>query len=224
MNRPPPNSPVIAFFDFDNTLIRDDSQGLEIRDLMRRRRIGPVDVLRIGVIHWLYKHHRVSSDRIVRACVRIYRDLSPEDVRKQTATFHETEIRPRYVPAVRHRLADHQRQGHVCVILSASVPHLLEPAAKELGVDHLICSRLETNHQGLYTGKPDGPVCLGAEKTLQARALAQRIGSDLTDAWAYTDHHADTPFLWAVGNPVAVNPTPRLRRTAEKAGWTIISH
>ncbi|MBI9085524.1 MAG: HAD-IB family hydrolase [Desulfobacterales bacterium] len=222
MNRPPPNSPVIAFFDFDNTLICDDSQGLEIRYLMRQRRIRPVDVLRIGVIHWLYKHHQVSSDRIVRACVRIYRGLSPEDVREQTAGFHKAEIRPRYVPAVHHSMAEHVSQGHVCVILSASVPHLLEPAAKELGVDHMICTRLEIDTKGKFTGRPDGPVCLGAEKTMQAKALAHRLGSDLSTAWAYTDHHADTAFLSAVGNPVAVNPTPRLRKTAEKTSWDIM--
>ena len=222
MSRPRPNGPVIAFFDFDNTLIGDDTQGLEIRYLMRRRRVGPVDLLRIGAIHWLYKRHLLSSDRIVRACVRIYRGLGPEEVVNQTAGFHEAEIRPRYVPAVHRRLAEHHRLGHICVILSASVPHLLEPAARDLGVDHLICTRLETDRQGLYTGKPDGPVCVGTEKTSQAQALARRLGSDLTIAWAYTDHHADTAFLGAVGNPVAVNPTPRLRTTAEKAGWTIM--
>ena len=157
MNRQPPKGPVIAFFDFDNTLIGDDSQGLEIRYRMRRRRIRPVDVIRIGVTHWLYRHHWVSSDQIVRACIRIYRGLSPEAVEKQTATFHQTEIRPLYVPAMGRRITEHRRQGHVCVLLSASVPHLLEPAAREIGFDHLICTRLEIDTAGRFTGPARRP-------------------------------------------------------------------
>ena len=153
MNRPPPNGPAIAFFDFDNTVIRDDSQYLEIRYLMRRHRIRLADVIRIGVAHWLYRRQWVSSDQIVRACIRIYRDLSPEAVENQTAAFHQTEIRPRYVPAMGRRIAEHRHQGHVCVLLSASVPHLLEPAAREIGFDHLICTRLESDTAGRFTGR-----------------------------------------------------------------------
>lgn len=216
---PSPHRPIIAFFDFDNTLIDEDSQGLEIGFLMKRRRIPPLDLVRIGLHHWLYRRHRISSERMVRACVRIYRGLSPEALGQRTAGFHQRRIRPRYVPAVRHRFFRHLRDGHVCVIISASVPHLLRPAVQELGAHHLICTRLETDAAGKLTGRPHGPVCVGAEKTRQALELADGLGTNLSRAWAYSDHHADLDFLSAVGHPVAVNPSPELKKIARKNRW-----
>lgn len=215
--------PIIAFFDFDNTLIHDDSQGLEIGFLMDRRKIRLLDLVRIGLHHWLFKRHLASSEQMVRTCIRIYRSLSPEALGLQTAGFHQECIRPRYAPAVRQRFARHLEDGHVCVIISASVPHLLRPAAQELGAHHLICTRLETDGAGKFTGRPRGPVCVGAEKTQQALELAAEHGTDLSRAWAYSDHHADLDFLCAVGRPVAVTPTPHLRRIANRKRWPILA-
>ena len=214
---------VMAFFDFDNTLIRGDSQALEIGYLMRRRQLRSPDLLRLGLTHWLYRRRLASSEQMVRACIRIYRGLSIQDVRDRTAGFHETVIRPLYLPQMRRRLDAHRRQGHACVLVSASVPHLLEPAAAELGIDCLICTRLESGAAGRLTGRPKGPVCVGAVKSIQAGNLALRQGADLADAWAYSDHDADAAFLAAVGHPVAVNPTPRLRKTAHEAGWPVMN-
>jgi HAD superfamily hydrolase (TIGR01490 family) len=218
-----PKAPVIAFFDFDNTIISDDSQGLEIRYLMRQGKIRPADLVRIVVAHWLFKRHLITSRQMVRACVRIYKGRRPETVRERTAGLHETIIRPLYVSATRRRLAEHRRRGHACVILSASVPHLIEKAAEDLGIGHLVCTRLAMDDAGRFTGRPEGPVCVGAEKTRRARKLAAGLGTDLDSAWAYTDHHADTAFLRAVGHPVAVRPTRQLRRIALENGWPIVN-
>ncbi|MEL7370849.1 MAG: HAD-IB family hydrolase, partial [Myxococcota bacterium] len=37
-----------------------------------------------------------------------------------------------------------------------------------------------------------------------------------------TDSMSDLPMMEAVGHPVAVNPDPRLRRTAKDRGWPIV--
>jgi len=44
----------------------------------------------------------------------------------------------------------------------------------------------------------------------------------LSDCAFYTDSFSDVPVLEAVGQPVAVNPDPRLRRRANKRGWRIV--
>ena len=42
-------------------------------------------------------------------------------------------------------------------------------------------------------------------------------------SWFYSDSHNDLPLLETVAHPVAVDPDPQLRATAEQRGWQITS-
>jgi putative phosphoserine phosphatase/1-acylglycerol-3-phosphate O-acyltransferase len=44
----------------------------------------------------------------------------------------------------------------------------------------------------------------------------------LDESWAYSDSYYDNPLLGAVGNPVAVNPDPRLLAVAVVRRWPVI--
>jgi phosphoserine phosphatase len=66
------------------------------------------------------------------------------------------------------------------------------------------------------------PLCFGAGKVVAAEAWAARHGVDLADTTFYTDSYTDLPMLERVGRPVAVNPDPRLARTARRRGWPIL--
>ncbi len=52
--------------------------------------------------------------------------------------------------------------------------------------------------------------------------FCRRRGLTLAEAAYYGDSVNDVPILEAVGHPVAVNPSPLLRRAAEERGWPII--
>ena len=109
------------------------------------------------------------------------------------------------------------------VILSASLRHLIEPLAADLGITHILSTELEVDDRGLFTGYAAGPVCVGQYKADQAARLAQKLNIDLAASYVYSDHHADMQLLNAVGHPVAVSPTPRLRETAQRRHWKIFS-
>ena len=53
--------------------------------------------------------------------------------------------------------------------------------------------------------------------------FAAEHGVDLAASFFYTDSVSDLPLLERVGQPVAVNPDPRLRRLARRRGWPIES-
>ena len=76
---------------------------------------------------------------------------------------------------------------------------------------------------GNFTGRPEGPVCVGRHKTDQAARLAARLEVDLAGSYVYSDHHADKQLLEAVGPPVAVSPTPRRLRYARQRNWEVLS-
>ena len=55
-----------------------------------------------------------------------------------------------------------------------------------------------------------------------AQREATATGISLRDAVFYTDSYSDLTVLEAVGEAVAVNPDPRLRRLAVKRGWRVV--
>ncbi len=89
------------------------------------------------------------------------------------------------------RLHWHQRQGHRCVLVSASMDIYLKPWAAAAGFDDVVCSTLEF-HDGRVTGRLAGGNCYGDEK---ARRLAQLLGEQDYTLYAYGDSRGDKELL-----------------------------
>jgi HAD superfamily hydrolase (TIGR01490 family) len=136
--------------------------------------------------------------------------------------FYRQSLKPHLSPAMLARVEEHRRQGHMLVVLSASVEYILRQVVADLRFDHLLCTRLETDERGVCTGRALGPVIVGRQKKLAAEAFAVHAGVDLAASWAYGDHHSDAALLETVGRPVAVRPTRQLRRIALARGWEIV--
>ncbi len=211
-----------AFFDFDNTLILGDSQELEIKYFRSEGKISSAELARISAVYILYKLRLVSKAALVRACIHAYKGKTPSELSGHGPVFFEEIIRPRLIPGMIRRLKEHREGGDVVVILTATVPHLIHPAAYALGVSQIISTRLELGNDGLLNGRTAGEVCMGARKREAALSLAEEYNVDLTRSWAYSDDQTDLPFLELVGNPVAVNPTLQLKRIARKRGWEVM--
>jgi putative phosphoserine phosphatase/1-acylglycerol-3-phosphate O-acyltransferase len=94
------------------------------------------------------------------------------------------------------------------------------PAAEDLGFHHVLCSRFEVA-DGLFTGKVT-EFCWGEGKVAAAEKLADQLGVDVDQSFAYSDGHEDIPLLDWVGNPRAVNPTAKLTATARRQKWPIL--
>ena len=74
---------------------------------------------------------------------------------------------------------------------------------------------------GKFTGRIHAPVCYGTGKVHWAEQFAAEKQIDLSQSWFYTDSYSDLPMLRRVGRRVVINPDPRLRRYARRAGWTV---
>ena len=116
----------------------------------------------------------------------------------------------------------HQEQGEMLALLTAATPYIAEPTGRFLGIHACLCTRLEVDDQGLFTGRVVQPICHGAGKLAWAERFCREHGLDLARSTFYTDSISDLPVLEAVGHPVAVNPDPFLLRKAKKNGWTIL--
>lgn len=114
-------------------------------------------------------------------------------------------------------LRRHAGAGHLVVLVSGSFPACLEPLARHLSADLVVCSRPAIEN-GRYTGELDIPM-IGPEKSEAVRELMSRRGILSDHCWAYGDHSSDLPLLDSVGHPVVVGDDPVMTEVAEQRGW-----
>ncbi len=217
---PAPEGEVVAFFDMDRTLLRVNSARLWIAFERREGRLGTADALR-GLAWMLqYRLGIVDMEAVSRRALGLARGETARALAERCARWYASWVRPTVAREAVARLEAHRTAGHRPVILTASTTFAARPLARELGVD-LVATELEVV-DGRLTGRAVEPLCYGDGKRRRAEAYCRRVGARLEEAWFYTDSYTDLPVLEAVAHPVAVNPDPRLRRHAERAGWPIV--
>jgi putative phosphoserine phosphatase/1-acylglycerol-3-phosphate O-acyltransferase len=106
------------------------------------------------------------------------------------------------------------------VVVSSATPYQVEPVAQDLGIDQVLCTRLEVV-DGICTGRVLEPACYGPGKLHAATELGATVPYDLTQSFFYSDGHEDVPLLEAVGHPTTLNPDARLTRHARAVDWPI---
>ena len=213
-----------AFFDFDETLLDTESSRLGIKYLWERRQVSRTFILKAFVAGFLYKRHWITDEQTAKILLRLYRNRRLAEFTDGSAVFYREILKPRLAPKILAKVIEHRDQGHSLVLISGSIRYMLEPVARDLGFEHLLCTDLEENADGLLTGKPKGPLCLDTTKRHLATELAQRTGIDLKRSYAYGNHQADLPLLESVGYPHAVEPSGPLKKVAENKNWPILAY
>ena len=93
------------------------------------------------------------------------------------------------------RLDRHRALGHAVVLVSASLEPYLEPLGALLGVDAVLCTRLEVGGDGRLTGRLDGRNCRGPEKADRLRSWLDEHRLRGASVWAYGDSRGDRELL-----------------------------
>lgn len=212
---------AIAFFDLDKTLLAVNSGSLWLRSEYRRGMITKRMVLRATL--WIARYHlgTVNLESAVLEAMSTLQGDAEADLRARTNHFYARDIARTYRPGGLDAVRHHRARGDRVVMLTSTTQYLAEAVHQDVPMDALLCNRVEVVN-GVFTGKPSGPLCFGTGKLLHAREYAQAHGEDLADASFYTDSMSDVSVLEHVGRPVIVHPDPRLKRHATKRGWPIV--
>ena len=64
----------------------------------------------------------------------------------------QRKIEPLIYPEVRELVRAHQRQGHAVVLSSSATSYQVEPVARYLGIEHVLCNRF-TVKDGVLSGE-----------------------------------------------------------------------
>jgi HAD superfamily hydrolase (TIGR01490 family) len=185
--------PVVAAFDFDCTLTRRDTL---LPFLLHTLGAGAVArhalvlsptlaAYALGLVN-----NGVAKERVLVRCLGGKRWDELQQEAEQFALF----VLPGLLrEEAMQRLDWHKRQGHRCVVISASLELYVRPWAQRAGFDEVIATHLETREDGRITGKLSGENCFGIEKTRRLQALlGARDGYTL---YAYGDSRGDRELL-----------------------------
>ncbi|WP_342318885.1 HAD family hydrolase [Corynebacterium mayonis] len=218
----PAQRPTAAFFDLDKTIIATSSAYAFGREFFNNGLISRQEAMELSLSKASYMFVGHSSEQMdtTRDSLRqMVAGWPIEEVRRITTETMRNVVTPAIYAEARDLIDFHRRQGHEVIIISASASILVEPIARELGVDTVVASEME-----VVDGKLTGTITRYLKGGAKAEAITQFAASrgfDLANSYAYSDSATDIPMLEMVGNPVAVNPDRALRKHAMKNGWEV---
>jgi XTP/dITP diphosphohydrolase len=215
----------IAVFDFDGTLI-DAASPVRLILRLIARRIMPVRVAaRISLWGMRYKMGTELDQSIPRRY--IFSSLKQHSAATADAmmrSLYQDELKRFLRPQALKRIDEHKRNGLKFLIVSASFEPIVQEAARDLGADGYIATKMEAIN-GRYTGKTAEEPPEGEQKLKQFVKYADaRYGQgNWTLEWAYGDHFSDVPLMQMAARAVAVDPDRRLERIAKSLQWPVES-
>ncbi|CAN5124148.1 HAD family hydrolase [soil metagenome] len=148
--------------------------------------------------------------------------------RDKLETWHAAYMKEAILPMIHERaralVRKHLDAGDLCAIVTATNSFVVKPIAREFGIEHLIATEPE-EIDGRFTGKVSGTPCFREGKIVRTEAWLAGLGrgwDDFERSTFYSDSANDIPLLERVTDPVAVNPSPSLRKHAAERGWPVI--
>jgi putative phosphoserine phosphatase/1-acylglycerol-3-phosphate O-acyltransferase len=210
---------VAAIFDFDGTIIAGYSAVAFIREQLRRGDLSPRDFIDLMRAMTNFGMGNMGFSAMMLVNAQFMRGIREQSYIEIGDKLYQEQIARLIYPESRALVEAHQARGHSVAIISSATPYQVEPAARDLGIDHVLCTQLEVD-DGVFTGGVVRPTCFGQGKVSAAEALAAAVGADLDASFFYTDSTDDLLLLERVGKPRALNPSRKLAKIAQEKNWS----
>jgi putative phosphoserine phosphatase/1-acylglycerol-3-phosphate O-acyltransferase len=216
-----PDGPEIgAFFDFDGTLISGYSASAFLREQIRRGHVSPTELIELLSTVAGFGLGSIGFSALMVAASQFLRGIREDSYARFGEELFESHIARLIYPESRALVQAHLEKGHTVAIISSATLYQVKPAARELGIEHVLCTELEVE-DGVFTGAVVYPTCFGPGKVAAAETLSEQFGADLDRSFFYSDSYDDIELLERVGNPRPLNPNTKLMSVAEKNGWPV---
>jgi HAD superfamily hydrolase (TIGR01490 family) len=217
----------LCLFDLDHTLIPLDSDHAWGEFMIRRGWVDETEFRRRNDDFYAdYQAGRLDIDAYVHFTTAPVRARSTDEATLAHADFMHQVIVPQMHDAARALVREHQQQGDVVVLVTATNDFVTAPIAQAFGIADLIAVRLQRDPAGTITGRIDGvPSYREGKVTRVEEWLAERGAHwrDFERVSVYSDSPNDLPLLERATHPVATNPSPELEAIARQRGWRILN-
>ena len=216
-----PDGPQIgAFFDFDGTVISGYSAFAFIEEQVRRGDLSIRKLVELVSVMASFGLGRMNFSAMMIATSQFLRGVREDSYMQFGEEMFASHIARLIFPETRALIQAHMRKNHTVAIVSSATPYQVEPSARSLDIEHVLCTRLEVIN-GIFTGRVVRPTCFGQGKVTAAETLSGYHDIDLDNSFFYSDSYDDIQLLERVGNPRPLNPNKKLLATAERRGWPV---
>ena len=216
-----PDGPEIgAFFDFDGTIISGYSAVAFFQEQLKRGHMSPRDVVELISVMASVGIGILGFPALMLAASQFLRGVREDSYAEFGEEVFKSHIARQIYPETRALVKAHLQKGHTVAIISSATPYQVEPAARDLKIENVLCTYLQVE-DGEFTGAVVRPICFGPGKVLAAESLSQKYGADLDKSFFYSDSTDDIELLERVGNPRPLNPSNKLQAISERRGWPV---
>jgi len=212
---------VAACFDLDGTLIAGYSIRYLGQERLRNRELNLSELARTVAVAVGAGLGRADFEDLLKVGAEAWKGRVHEDLEEMGQRVFQRKIEPLIYPEVRELVRAHQRQGHAVVLSSSATSYQVEPVARYLGIEHVLCNRF-TVKDGVLTGEVERPVLWGKGKADAVQQFASDLHVDLGQTYFYADGDEDLALMYLVGHPRPVNPGKRLAKVAANRGWPVL--
>jgi HAD superfamily phosphoserine phosphatase-like hydrolase len=179
------NPPVLArraaLFDMDRTLLRVDSARLYTQYRRDRGEASLLDALRVALWATQYTLGVIDAPKVARKALEGFRGRRESWLTESCAEWFPKYVLPELQQAGRRAVDKHTSAGDFVAIVTGATRYVADPVAAELGIPHVICSELELDGAGCFTGQIVEPLCYGLGKIERTAKIAEREGFALED-------------------------------------------
>ncbi|MEO5687282.1 MAG: HAD family hydrolase [Burkholderiaceae bacterium] len=216
----------LTLFDLDGTLIVGDSDhsfgefmvdiGWADGDTWRRRN---------DEFYATYQAGALDVHAYVDFATSVWRSRTAQEQAEVHARYMREVIAPMLTPQAMALVKQHQDDGDLVAIVTATNEFVTRPIAQAFGVPELLAIELERDASGAVTGAIKGvPTYQHGKVTRVGHWLAaQDAGWDDFDRISvYSDSINDLPLMERATDPVATNPSVALEAVAAERGWRFL--
>ncbi len=137
----------------DRTLISVDTARLYTQFRRDRGEASLRDVIQVAWWAMQYTAGVIDAPRVAEQALTRFRGQSERWLIEQTEGWFEEYVLPEVQKAGRDAVQRHKSEGHVVGIATGATIYAAGPLARELDIDLVICTELEVDSGGLFTGR-----------------------------------------------------------------------
>ncbi|WP_430429526.1 HAD-IB family hydrolase [Parasphingorhabdus sp.] len=216
-----PEGPQIgALFDFDGTIIAGYSATAMLWEKIKRREMKAEELVETANVMAQYSMGGMGFSGLMTAAAKFMKGVTEDSYFEFGEELYEKYIARKVYPEARALIEAHQAKGHTVAIISSATIYQIEPTARDLDIEHVLCSQYEVVN-GEFTGDIIRPLCFGDGKVQAAEQLAKAHDLKLEKSYFYSDSFDDIELLERVGKPRPLNPNTKLREVATEKGWPL---
>lgn len=212
----------IDFFDVDHTITRTSSaRHFAIQGV--KNGIFPLKSLFYIPVYYLYYRYDKITEKSFEKLYPVLQGIQKKSLDEVAMLCFEKKLKNTIYSEVINLIAKLKASGRKVVFATSSLDIIVRPIAQHLEVKDIIATSLEFSGSDLIcTGNFTSPPIFKLEKKRRVIEYASEQGFTLDECSFYSDSIHDLPLLEVVGQPITVNPDPRLRKIAVRRGWPVM--